>query len=55
MTDLGLRPEFWDLVQEHAEFFKTESRRDALRVRFAPENSHNVVRTKMLAVCTFWA
>lgn len=29
MTDLSLRPGFWDLVQEHAEFFKAESRRDA--------------------------
>ena len=28
MADLSLRPGFWDLVQEHAEFFKAESRRD---------------------------
>jgi uncharacterized protein (TIGR02687 family) len=52
MTDLGLRPEFWDLVQEHTEFFKAESRRDALQVRLVPDDSHNAVRTKMLAVCT---
>ena len=51
MTEMGLRPEFWDLVQEHAEFFKAESRRDELRKRIGADDSHNTVRTKMLAVC----
>jgi uncharacterized protein (TIGR02687 family) len=51
MTELGLRPEFWDFLQEHSEFFKAESRRDELRVRLSAEDNHNAIRTKMLAVC----
>jgi uncharacterized protein (TIGR02687 family) len=51
MTELGLRPEFWDLVQEHVEYFKAETRRESLKIRLETEDSHNTLRTKMLAVC----
>ena len=32
MSDLGLSPSLWDLVQEHIEFFKNDKRRTALKV-----------------------
>ena len=50
MTELELGLEFWDLVQGHAEFFKSAARREGLKARLTPEDSHNTVRTKMLAV-----
>lgn len=51
MNELGLRPEFFDLVQEHAEFFKAETRREALKKRLEADDSHNAIRIKMLAAC----
>jgi len=51
MNELGMRPEFFDLVQEHSEFFKAETRRESLKIRLETEDSHNTLRTKMLAVC----
>ncbi len=51
ITELGLRQEFFPLVQDHAEFFKAASRRERLKALLTPEDSHNAVRTKMLAVC----
>jgi len=51
VVELGLRPEFIPLVQEHAEFFNAKARRDALKARLNKEDSHPAVRTKMLAVC----
>jgi uncharacterized protein (TIGR02687 family) len=50
-TDLGLGPEFWELVQEHAEFFKAEARLKALKALRPEGDSHPAVRTKLLAVC----
>ncbi len=52
VTELGLRQEFFPLVQEHADFFKAASRRGGLKTRLTKEDSHNAIRTKMLAVCT---
>jgi len=51
-TELGLRPEFFPLVGEHANFFKAASRLEALKSRLAKDDNHNAIRTKMLAVCT---
>ena len=51
VTELGLRQEFFPLVQEHAEFFKATSRRDCLKARLSKDDNHNAIRTKMLAVC----
>jgi len=51
MNELELSPSFWDLVQEHIEFFKNDNRRTALKSRLAADDIHNAIRTKMLAVC----
>ena len=51
MSELGLGPGFWDLVQEYAEFFRAKSRLQALKDRLEPDDGLNAVRTKMLAVC----
>jgi uncharacterized protein (TIGR02687 family) len=51
VTELGLRQEFFSLVQEHAEFFKAASRRENLKARLTPEDNHSLLRVKMLAVC----
>ena len=50
-NELELSPSFWDLVQEHIEFFKNDSRRSALKSRLAADETHNTIRAKMLAVC----
>jgi uncharacterized protein (TIGR02687 family) len=51
LSDLGLGPEFWDVVQEHEEFFQSQSRRDALRALLKPQDTHTMLRMKMLSVC----
>jgi hypothetical protein len=51
MNELELSPNYWDLVQEHIEFFKNDNRRTALKARLAADDTHNAIRTKMLAVC----
>lgn len=50
-TELGLRPEFFSLVQRHADFFKATTRFEALKSQLAKDDNHNAIRTKMLAVC----
>ena len=51
LVELGLRPEFIPLIQEHAEFFNAKARRDALKTRLSKDDSHSAIRMKMLAVC----
>ena len=51
MNELELSPSMWDLVQEHLEFFKNESRRISFKSRMSADDNHNMIRTKMLAVC----
>jgi len=51
VAELGLRPEFIPLVQEHAEFCNVKPRREALKALLNKEDNHNAIRTKMLAVC----
>ncbi|MCX6078803.1 MAG: BREX-1 system phosphatase PglZ type A [Chloroflexi bacterium] len=51
MSELELAPSLWELVQEHIEFFKNDSRRSALKPRLSADDSHNTIRIKMLAVC----
>jgi len=51
MSELELAPSLWDLIQEHIEFFKDEKRRLALKSRLVADDTHNAIRTKMLAVC----
>jgi len=51
LSDLGLGPEFWDLVQEHEAFFRAKPRLESLKQRLDPSDSHSVIRAKMLAIC----
>jgi len=52
LSELGLGPEFWDVVQDHTEFYKAASRRSALIARLKPgEDTPSAIRMKMLAVC----
>jgi len=51
LTELGLGPEFGDLVSEHAEFFGAEERKQALKKQLRPEDGAARIRLKMLAVC----
>jgi uncharacterized protein (TIGR02687 family) len=51
MNELELSTSFWDLVQEHIEFFKNDNRRTSLKSRLEKDDSHPAIRTKMLAVC----
>jgi uncharacterized protein (TIGR02687 family) len=51
MNELELPPSLWDLVQEHIEFFKDDRRRAGLKARLNSDDSHLVIRIKMLAVC----
>jgi len=51
MAELGLRQEFFPLVQEHADFYKAASRLESLKARLTKDDTHNTIRTKMLAVC----
>jgi len=53
MNEMGFpsTPEYFSLVQDHIEFFKDEKRRLSLKSRWTTDDSLNIVRTKMLAVC----
>jgi len=51
LGELELGMEFSDLVQQHEEFFKAVKRKDDLKSLLKPDDTHNVIRMKMLAVC----
>lgn len=51
LSEVGLPPEFWDVVQDHQEFFKAASRREGLKAALDKQDTANQVRLKMLAVC----
>ncbi len=51
MAEIGIRPEFFSLVQESSEFFQSSERRTQLKRIYNIEDSHNQLRTRMLAVC----
>jgi len=48
---LGLRQEFYPLIKEHAEFCKADSRLEKLKNMLSKDDTHNAIRTKMMAVC----
>ena len=52
LADLGLGPEFSGLVQEHVEFFRSGQRVASLKEMLQEKDSHQMIRLKMLAVCT---
>ena len=51
LSELGLGPEFGDLVSVHAEFFGAEKRKQALKAQLKPEDVASRIRLKMIAVC----
>ena len=51
LSEVGLGPEHWELAQEHAEFFRSASRRGDLRQKLVAQDSPNLIRLKMLAIC----
>jgi uncharacterized protein (TIGR02687 family) len=51
LSELGLGPEFADLVGDHAEFFGAEKRKLALKKLLTPEDVPTRIRLKMIAVC----
>lgn len=53
VADLGIPAKYEAAVREHAEFFRSKKRLDALRAieRERPSQSANDVRRKMLAIC----
>lgn len=51
LSEVGLPLEFWDVVQDHQEFYKAATRRVALKVRLNKDDTLSAVRLKMLAVC----
>ncbi len=52
LGELGLGPEYSELVQDHLEFFNAVKRRDGLKKLLQDNKSHGAVRIKMLAVCS---
>lgn len=51
-SELGLGPEFYDLVAEHSGFMTADGRRADLKEILAPnEDTHRDIRLKMSAVC----
>jgi uncharacterized protein (TIGR02687 family) len=51
LSELGLGPEYWDVIQDHLEFYKAANRRLTLKGMLKAEDSPNKVRMKVLAVC----
>lgn len=47
LGDLGLGPEFTDLIEDHLEFFKSTGRKEGLRDILREKDSHGVIRMKM--------
>lgn len=51
LGELGLGPEFSQVVRDHVEFFTSGGRRDVLKSLLKPDDTPGAIRTKMLAVC----
>jgi len=52
LGEIGLGPEYAELVQDHLEFFNAVKRRHGLKKLLDGHESHGAVRIKMLAVCS---
>ena len=52
LGEIGLGPEYADLVRDHLEFFYAVKRLDGLKKLLEGHESHGAVRIKMLAVCS---
>ena len=51
LSELGLGSEFRDIVEEHSEFFKSAKRIESLKKLLKADDTHGMIRLKMLAVC----
>ena len=51
LSELELELEFADLVEGHAEFYRALKRKDALKHLLKAEDTHGMIRLKMLSVC----
>ncbi len=51
LSELELGIEFADLVRDHLDFFHGARRREALKTLLESDDTHGMIRTKMLAVC----
>lgn len=51
LGELGLGPEFSNLVRDHLDFFRVARRREKLKTILQSDDTLGVIRTKMLAVC----
>ena len=52
LGEIGLGPEYAELVREHLEFFNAVKRRNGLKKLLDGHESHDAVRIRMLAVCS---
>lgn len=51
LSELNLGFEFSDLVTDHADFFQSVKRKEALKRLLKPDDTIGVIRLKMMAVC----
>ena len=51
LSELELGSEFRDVVEEHSEFFKSAKRIESLKKLLKADDTHGMIRLKMLAVC----
>lgn len=51
LSELGLGPEFKEVIQSHPDFFNSIKRRQALKHLLKPGDTRGNIRIKMLAVC----
>jgi len=51
LGELELGPEYTDVIKDHIEFYKLTKRVEALKKQVKPNDSLEVVRLKLLAVC----
>lgn len=51
LSELDLGLEFADVVQAHAAFYEAIKRKEALKRLLKPDDTHGMIRLKMLAVC----
>ncbi len=51
LSELELGLEFADVVEPHAEFYRSGKRRESLKSLLAADDTHGRIRLKMLAIC----
>ncbi len=51
LSELELGLDFVEIVQSHSEFYQATKRKESLKRLLNPEDTHGMIRLKMLAVC----